>query len=736
MVGEEMPEGAQVRMGDLNRENTILWTLPALWAVSLFFFTVAGRYPHEDRTLLACLGAFLLAGLVLATHRRRYGLAAWALVLGCAGLVLFVAASMGLEMALVLLAVPAGLAALFVSAAGGLVGAVACSLAILWLSLGVSGELRGVALVNVWAVAGLIWLGQRPLLTVVRWSWSASQQSLRLLEQARDQRLQLKQALSDLADANVQLTRLNRLAQELRQVAEDARRAKQEFVANVSHELRTPLNMVIGFTETILQAPESYGPVPSALLADLTVILRNSQHLSSLIDDVLDLSQIEAGQMALTKEETSLAEVIDAASVAVEPLYTSKGLYLRSELAEALPTVYCDRTRIREVILNLLSNAGRFTEQGGVTIRAWREEGDLVVSVADTGPGIAAQDRERLFRPFEQLDGTTRRRYGGTGLGLSISRSFVELHGGAVWLESEIGRGSTFSFRLPIEPPAPMESGALRWLRPAWEFEQRTRRPSVAPPRVRPRLVVLEEECCLERLLRRYLGGAEVIGVHDPGQALEELRRVPTQALLVNEASVDEALARLRAAGELPDGTPAVCCYVPGAHDAADALGVSGYLLKPISRETLSATLEGMDLAGGTILVVDDDDEAARLFRRMLNSFGRGYRVLTASDGREALQLLAEARPDALLLDLMMPDMDGFQLLAHKRDDPALRDIPVVIISARDPMGEPVVTNTLTLTRGGGLGMSQLLSCIEAICGSLAADEPAPVAAPQGAPLG
>ena len=172
--------------------------------------------------------------------------------------------------------------------------------------------------------------------------------------------------LEDLASANVQLARLNQLAQGMRHAAEDARRAKEEFVANVSHELRTPPNMIVGFSEMMLQAPQTYGKkIPSALLADLAVIQRNSQHLSSLIDDVLDLSQIEVGKMALTKERVAFQEVVQAAVTAVRPLFDSKGLHLKTEVPGDLPLVFCDRTRIREVVLNLLSNAGRFTEHGG-----------------------------------------------------------------------------------------------------------------------------------------------------------------------------------------------------------------------------------------------------------------------------------------------------------------------------------------------------------------------------------
>lgn len=506
-------------------------------------------------------------------------------------------------------------------------------------------------------------------------------------------------------------------------------------MANVSHELRTPLNMVIGFAETILQAPHIYGKIPPALLADLTIILRNSQHLADLIDDVLDLSQIEARQMALSKEWVSLPEVIEAATLAVRPLFASKHLDLRVEVAADLPLIFCDRTRIREVLLNLLSNAGRFTERGGVYLRAWREGNDVLVSVADTGPGIAAKDQERLFRPFEQLDGSIRRRHGGTGLGLSISKRFVELHGGKMWLESALGRGSTFFFRLPIEQPVVPPAGGLRWMQPEWEYRARTSRPELPPPTVRPRLVVVETGQSLTRLLTRYLGHVEIVTRPTPSQAAEELARTPAQALLINDASLEDALSQLHTWGDLPEDIPVMVCFVPGTAEAAEALGVADYLLKPVSREALRAVLDRLHLASGTILVVDDDPEATRLFRRMLNSFGRNYRVLTTNEGQQALHILREERPAILLLDLVMPDPDGFQLLQEKGRDPTIRDIPVVILSAKDPFDQPTATKALIITRESGLAVPQLLTCLEALCGALAPTrEPASPAPPIAQP--
>jgi CheY-like chemotaxis protein len=479
--------------------------------------------------------------------------------------------------------------------------------------------------------------------------------------------------------------------------------------------------MILGFSEMITRSPDIYSSeIPSSLLADLDVIHRNSQHLSRLIDDVLDLSQVDADQVALTKEWTPLREIVDAAVVAVRPLFDSKGLYLREEMDEDL-IAFCDPTRIRQVLLNLLSNAGRFTKRGGVYLRAWQEEGSLMVSIADTGPGIAPQDLGRLFQPFQQIDGSIRRRYGGTGLGLCISKRFIELHEGDIWVESEENVGTTFSFRIPVAPPSPAnEAHFAHSLTPEWEYVQRTR-PSKAPkPMVASRLVVLESGQVLRRLLSRYTDDIEIAPVASLQQAIHTLANEPARALLINDVSIGDALQRLDEHVELPYGTPAIVCSVPGIHEAVGGLGVSDYLVKPIARETLLATLDHLGLEGKTVLVIDDQLEALRLFRRMLISEEGGYRVLKATNGQQGMRILREQGADVVLLDLVMPRMDGFRFLAEKSQDPALRDIPVVVISACDPAGQPVVSNALAVTRRGGLSVPQLLSCIDTLSATLA----------------
>jgi signal transduction histidine kinase/CheY-like chemotaxis protein len=704
--------------------DTVLAVSPALFGLGFILLMLAGSLADPLQGGLPALLLFLLPLLVWGLLQVNYLAAAWTLIAGALVANLLVVTWAGMDAALPLLTLVVGLATLVVGLRGGIVTALCCALLLLYAPANrfpIDPALRNVTLLGIAGAVGLVWLTSRPLLTAVAWFWASHQQSRKALDQARDYQGQLGQMVDDLADANVQLTRLNRAAAALRQMAEEARKAKQEFVANVSHELRTPLNMIIGFSEMITQSPTLYGDkLPSTLLADLDVILRNSQHLSRLIDDVLDLSQIEAEQMALSKERIALQEIIEAAIIAVRPLFVSKGLALEVELPSDLPLIYCDRTRIRQVVLNLLSNAGRFTEQGGVQLRAWASGASITVSIQDTGAGIPAEAMERLFQPFQQLDTSLRRRAGGSGLGLSISKRFVELHDGQMWVQSEAGAGATFFFRLPVDPPLPLASGGVRWLNPVWEYRQRVH-PSLAPtPTLRPRFVVLENEDVLRRLLTRYLDHVEVDATTTWPDALKALARSPAQGLLVNEIAWSKNIQLLNQLHELPYGAPLLLCSIPGLHQASDGLGVADYLVKPVARDTLLAALSRLSLKHRTVLVVDDEVEALQLYRRMLASADERYRVLRASNGQEALQILADQRPDAILLDLVMPEMDGFRLLAAKSQDPALCDIPAIVITARDPAGQPIVSSALTVAQRGGLSMAQLLACIEALSGILA----------------
>ena len=422
------------------------------------------------------------------------------------------------------------------------------------------------------------------------------------LEEAQSRQLELAQAQEDLTLANKELSRLSQRLKVLERIAEEARQATTEFVANVSHELRTPLNMIIGYADLISRSPKVYGSskLSSSLMSDIMAILRNAQHLATLVNDVLDLSQVEAGRMAISRSWASLENATTEALSVVQGLFESKGLYLKSEISPGLTTLYFDETRIRQVMINLLSNAGRFTERGGVTLRCRVEGDDAIVSVADTGPGIARKDQERVFEPFQQVDASIRRRFGGSGLGLTISKQFVEMHGGKMWLESELGEGTTFSFSLPIETPSPSPvafsagNSVLRSIIPDDEigYRLRTRRSQAPQITTTERFVVVDQEQTVQRLITRYLPDANVETVPDVSTAVEALYRSPAQAVILNVPRSEDV--RSAAITNLPYGTPAITCWLPGEHDAAHRLGVVEYLIKPLLYEKLQATLTAL----------------------------------------------------------------------------------------------------------------------------------------------
>jgi signal transduction histidine kinase/CheY-like chemotaxis protein len=711
-----------------------------LIASILVFFLSITPSDLMARYKVMALGA-LMAGVAAAAwklEKEREQLARWFVSLSLALLIIGAGYWLSMPALLLLLVLPPMLGALLISPAAGVILAVGETAILLFFigaapAAGVSPGAVELLILTIWAALGASILSVLATQRTARWSWRYYQQARAWMEEAQESKTETAQALENLERANLQLTRLNNLAQNLRQIAEDAQATKSRFVANVSHELRTPLNMVIGFSEMILQAPETYGEkIPSALLADLDVIHRNAEHLSDLIDDVLDLSQIDAEEVALAKEMVELRKIIDAAVTAVRPLYETKNLYLEIAIPEDLPAIFCDPTRIREVILNLLSNAGRYTDEGGVSIQARQDANEIIVAIADTGAGIADADMDKLFQPFQQV-GDTPRHYGGTGLGLSISKHFIELHEGKIWVESKQGIGTTFFFSLPLQPPIAIDDSNIRWLMTDWEYQAHLPTPEAPRSLIHPRFVVVETGDTLKRMLAHYSNDVEIVAAKDMQEAMREISETPADALLINDIAMTTNLWQLNQV--MPDGAPAILCSIPGTHEASIELGAEDCLVKPISRQMLLDALTRLHVAGGEILVVDDDPDALQLFGRLIASLGSGYHVLQARDGEEALSILQQHRPNVILLDLIMPNLDGFQFLEIRERDPALGEIPVIIISALDPANQSSMSMALALTQKGGLTMPQLLRSIEALSGILSiANQPNGSRPPKGLP--
>jgi CheY-like chemotaxis protein len=310
---------------------------------------------------------------------------------------------------------------------------------------------------------------------------------------------------------------------------------------------------------------------------------------------------------------------------------------------------------------------------------------------------------------------------------LSISKRFVEMHKGKMWLESEVEVGTTIYFSLPLDASIATilaREDPTRWINPYRQYEPRTRRSKAPAPRPVPRFVLMEKGKTLQRLFRRYMGDFEVISVQDIEEAVQELSRSPAQALIVNTPLLEEMPASMGQLTNLPYDTPTVTCWVPGEDKETQQFGVVRYLIKPVTREVLLSTLESCGEEIESILLVDDKPEVLQLFARMLSSAEHSYRVLRATSGRQALSMMRKRQPDIVMLDLIMPGVDGFQVLREKSQDPSIQEIPVIVISAKDPAGETIASDTLTVTHSGGLSVRDLLACIQAVSGILSPSAP------------
>jgi signal transduction histidine kinase/CheY-like chemotaxis protein len=567
-------------------------------------------------------------------------------------------------------------------------------------------------LAAIWAMVGVTWAIYQPLYEITHWSWINYRQARDLLEEVRDRKVELEQALADLAHAYRELDLLNERVTAMRLVAEEAQAAKTVFVAKVSHEFRTPLNMIIGLTDVLMYKPEVYGDTLSpALLEDLKIVHRNCEYLSKIVNDILDLSQTEIGRLTLRREWTNLAEAVENALTTVQPLLAKKQLTLQVNFPADLPQIYCDRTRISQVLLNLVSNAARFTDQGGITISVQQQGQHVIMSVTDTGPGVLPEDAQRIFEPFCQGSGNPWREQKGSGLGLSISRQFVELHGGQMWLESELGVGSTFSFSLPISPLVSPSATPARWINPDWAWHERTSKARLPQLPYKQRVLICDNTGDLYEFLAHYADEVEFIKTDTLEQAIREAHAVPAHALVVNTAANHNSGPLIEQARlDLPD-TPIIMGAFPAHTKRIFEAGAINYLTKPILRVDLEKAINALGQPIKRVLIADDDPDLRQLLNRMLLIYDSCLEVLTASNGAEALAQLRGNTPDLMLLDIAMHGMDGWQTLEQKKQDASIRDIPTIVVSAQDLASQPLVSPTLSAAMGPGISAGKFLRC-------------------------
>lgn len=559
-----------------------------------------------------------------------------------------------------------------------------------------------------WLSVIVAWALGRMMVTAVAWSTQSYTEAVRNADEARRNRAELVQALKQLDQAYYRLQRANTMLELAWKAADDAERAKAEFVTNISHELRTPINLIIGFSELILNSPESYGAhLPAAFRGDLNAVYRSAQHILTLTNDVIDLARVGIGRLVLAREPVDLALVIGDACAMVQAYVEAKGLWLRVHVAPDLPIVAVDPLRVRQVLLNLLTNAARFTGRGGITVSAIRQDDQIMVSVRDTGGGITAEDLPRLFTEFYHGGAETMRlpgHLGGVGLGLPLSKRFVELHGGSMSAESSPGHGTTFWFTLPTT-----HAGGA-----ATEVPPRRSHPPLPTPE-RQVLVLADTDRHLTAFFQRHLNGSTVISAPDLASA----------AVLADAHRAVAIVADLHGADLVADQTlsvPLIRLVLPRGERLAAELGAVTYLMKPVTLEHLQVTLAALPAPPHSVLIADDDPTFVRLLTRMLRALGpRGPAVVrTAHTGRQALARMAEQRPDLLLLDLVMPELDGAATLTTMRTDPRLAAVPVVIISAQDQITTRApLPGRLSVYKPEGFRLEELLNTVEALLGTL-----------------
>ncbi|MFH0341199.1 MAG: response regulator [Chromatiales bacterium] len=470
-------------------------------------------------------------------------------------------------------------------------------------------------------------------------------------------------------------------------VAEEANRAKSAFLANMSHGLRTPLNAIIGYSEMLAEEAEDAGREND--LADLQKIRSAGKHLLALINDVLDLSKIEAGKMEVHLETFDVPAMLQDVVSTIAPLVAKNGNRLDFRCAEDLGAMRADLTKMRQALFNLLSNACKFTSGGVITLAVAPERIDgvgwLRFRVSDTGIGISPEQIKRLFQAFSQADASTAHRYGGTGLGLVISRRFCQMMGGDITVESALGQGSTFTIRLPIDgvkpktTPVPRAAGASAG--------------GLAHPQGRPSVLVIDDEAAAQDLMFRFLDkqGFHMVGAQSGEEGLrlaKELRpSVITLDVLMPGMDGWAVLTRLKGDPDLA-AIPVIMVTIVDDRNMGFALGATDFLTKPIDREYLARLLQKYRCAAPPcpVLVVEDQADLRALMRRMLEQ--QGWVVAEAENGRVALDRVAENRPELIVLDLMMPEMDGFSFLEALRQHEGWRAIPIVVVTAKDLTAE------------------------------------------------
>ncbi|BAZ09156.1 integral membrane sensor hybrid histidine kinase [Calothrix sp. NIES-4071] len=457
--------------------------------------------------------------------------------------------------------------------------------------------------------------------------------------------------------------------------AETANSAKSQFLANMSHELRTPLNAIIGYSEMLTE--ELHDANYSELVPDVQKIHGAGKHLLELINSILDLSKIEAGKMELYLETFDIAVLIDDVAATIRPLISKRANRLILDCPRNIGAMYGDITKLRQSLFNLLSNASKFTENGRITLTVKKQNNSIIFSVADTGIGMTPEQQANIFQAFSQADASTTRKYGGTGLGLVITQKFCQMMGGNIKVDSIFGTGTTFTIVLP-EQVQPGEFKKEVKVKEAIKIKQGT-------------ILVIDDDPAVLDLMQRYLGreGYNVVTAANPIDGLKLAKESPDVIILdvmMPEMNGWSVLSQLKQDPVSAD-IPVIMATIIDDKNLGMTLGASDYLLKPVNHERLITLLQKYHTnsnpqAPQSVLVVEDNTANRDMMRRQLQK--AGWQVIEAENGRIALEVMQHQQPGIILLDLMMPEMDGFEFITELRKVDKWQSIPVIVLTAKD----------------------------------------------------
>ncbi|HEY3897758.1 MAG TPA: response regulator [Chthoniobacter sp.] len=507
-------------------------------------------------------------------------------------------------------------------------------------------------------------------------------ENVRVIRDANDEVLYYEGTVED-------ITARKRAEEELRrakEAAEEASRSKSQFLANMSHELRTPLNAIIGYSELMREEAEDLEL--ASFIRDLGKIEAAGKHLLGLINGVLDIAKIEAGKMDLHAETFEVAQMIEDVAATVAPVVEKNGNRFVTVGRENLGAMHTDLTKVRQSLFNLLGNAGKFTRDGTVWLEAERVTEDgrdwVAFRVRDTGVGMTPEQAQKVFEAFTQADASTTRKFGGTGLGLAITREFSRMIGGDATVESEPGKGSVFTLKIPAQMP---QKGAA-------EMEDESKAggstgDTIEPIAGQPQVLLIDDDPTVHDLVRRFLQkeGFQMVGALSGQEGLELARKLRPSIIVLDVMmpAMDgwSVLTKLKGDAELSD-IPVVMLTMVNNREMGFSLGVDDYMLKPIDRGDFVTTLRKYCTRqeSPTVLIVEDDQPTREMLRRALER--EKFQVTEAGNGVEALGQLTIHRPALILLDLMMPEMDGFQFTREVRAHPQWRNIPILVMTAKD----------------------------------------------------